>query len=310
MAEASIAYDIAASIAVQLVSAFVLYEAAFIAMAQVAGSRARLGITQITLIAGFSSTIFWPLIVWMLHFFDWRQVYFVLAAMELVLCAPVHWFVLPRVEAASGQSTGPKSEAGVAQTGRQVPRGAMVLLGVSFCGGAVAITASQLHLPGILAALGYEAGAAALIGALIGPFQVAARLVEMIFGRNRTPLFTGIASTVLMAGGLTILLFAGLSSAAAISFAAFYGAGQGLTYIVRGAIPLHLFGPVGYGRITGRLNSVRLIFSALAPFGFAWCVDWLGEIEAIGVLIASAALSFGALLALSFLAAWRHGERI
>ena len=300
----------AAGVFVQLVCALVLYEAAFIAMTQVAGTKARLGITQITLVAGFASTIFWPLTVWLLEWLEWRQVYFVLAVTELVICTPIHWFVLPDRRRITTAPSKPQFARDVPESGRAAPPGAMLLLGISFCGAAIAITATQLHLPGILSTLGYEAGMAAMIGALIGPFQVGARLIEMIFGRHRTPLFSGIASTALIAGGLTVLLFAGLSTAAAICFAVFYGAGQGLTYIVRGAVPLHLFGPAGYGRITGRLNSVRQILSALAPFGFAWCVDRLGEIEAIVVLIASAALSLGALLVLSFLAAWRHGARI
>ena len=94
---------------------------------------------------------------------------------------------------------------------------------------------------------------------------------------------------------LAALLFAGLSSKAAICFSVCYGAGQGLTYIVRGAIPLHLFGPVGYGRITGKLNSVRLILSAVAPFGFAWFAEQSGQLPAIALLVASALVSLAAL---------------
>lgn len=289
---------IAASLALMLVSAFVLYEAAFVAMTQVAGARARLGITQITLVAGFAQTIFWPLIVWMLGFLDWREVYFVLAAMQFAICAPIHWLVLPRSAAAVHGARDDESDVSETAPRGHVPPGTMVLLGICFCGGAMAITATQLHLPGILDGLGYDAAAAAFVGALVGPFQVGARLVEMIFGARRTPLATGIVSTSLLTVGLVFLLFAGLSSKAAIAFAVCYGAGQGLTYIVRGAIPLHLFGPVGYGRITGKLNSVRLILSATAPFGFAFVAEGWGEVPAIALLVASAAVSLGALIVL------------
>ncbi|MCB2077862.1 MAG: MFS transporter [Novosphingobium sp.] len=288
-----------ASLAALLVSAFVLYEAAFVAMTQVAGMRARLGITQITLVAGFAQTIFWPLIVWMLGFLDWREVYFVLGAMQFVICAPLHFLVLPRkamVEPAVQQDN---VEGSGRKTRDSVPPGTMLLLGICFCGGAMAITATQLHLPGILGALGYDTAAAAFVGALVGPFQVGARLTEMVFGARRTPMSTGLVSTLLLTVGLAFLAFAGFSSKAAIAFAVCYGSGQGLTYIVRGAVPLHLFGSVGYGRITGRLNSARLILSAASPFGFAWIAENRGEVPAISLLVASAAVAFGALVVLS-----------
>lgn len=286
---------VAASLAALLVSAFVQYEAAFVAMTQAVGERARLGITQITLVAGFSSTIFWPSIVWMLGFMTWRDVYFVLAATQFLICAPIHWLVLPRnAHVRAGDHAALAAEPGAPRR-LAAPPGTMLLLGISFCGGAVAITATQLHLPAILGGLGYDAAAAAAIGALIGPFQVGARLMEMLFGARRTPMTTGLVSTGLLTVGLAALLFAGLSSKAAICFSICYGAGQGLTYIVRGAIPLHLFGPVGYGRITGKLNSVRLILSAVAPFGFAWFAEQSGQLPAIALLVASALVSLAAL---------------
>ncbi|MCG6857166.1 MAG: MFS transporter [Salaquimonas sp.] len=288
----------AASLLVTLVSALVFYEAAFVAMTQVAGERARLGITQITLVAGFAQTIFWPLVVFLLKYLDWREVYFVLGAMQFAICAPIHWLVLPRgVPVHAAADVGAAADQGTRLRG-PVPPGTMVLLGICFCGGAVAITATQLHLPEILNGLGYSISAAAAIGALVGPFQVSARVVEMGFGARRTPMTTGLASTGLLTAGLAFLLFAGLSAKAAIAFAVCYGAGQGLTYIVRGAVPLFLFGPVGYGRITGKLNSLRLILSATAPFGFAWIAETWGQRAAIALLVASAAISLGALFIL------------
>lgn len=295
MARGQVSFVIAA-VFIELVSAFVLYEAAFIAVTQAAGSRARLGITQITLVAGFASTIFWPLIVWLLSFLDWRHVYLVLAAMQVAICAPIHWIALARSPRPAIGGTSPAgTEAEAVAILPAPPPHAMLLLGISFCGGAVAITATQIHLLGILAGFGFDAAEAAALGALVGPFQVGARLAEMVFGRRRSPLFTGLVSTSLLAFGLACLLLAGTSQLAALSFAVFYGAGQGLTFIIRGAIPLFLFGPDGYGRITGRLNSARLILSATAPFGFAWVADRSGEPAALAILVACAALAMASL---------------
>lgn len=292
---------IAAAIASQLASALVLYEAAFIAVAQAGGQRARLGITQITLVAGFASTIFWPFIVWLLGFLDWRQVYLVLAGLNALMCAPIHWWALPGRTGTGTpvRAVTPVPPAAHERLGRAPPRHAMLLLGICFCGGAVAITATQIHLVGILAGLGFDVAAAAGLGALIGPFQVGARVTEIAFGRRRSPMVSGLVSTIFLTFGLALLLLAGASRAAAIGFAAFYGIGQGLTYIVRGAVPLYLFGADGYGRITGRLNSARLMLSGAAPFGFAWLVDRWGEAAAVIVLAGCAGVAAAAFLALS-----------
>lgn len=288
----------AAAVATQLFSALVLYEAAFVAETQAAGVRARLGITQITLVAGFASTVFWPFIVWMLAHLDWREVYFVLAAMNFLLCAPLHWFALRPKSVGAEQAARQEDGAGASERRVSVPRHAMILLGICFCGGAVAITATQLHLLSILDRLGFDAAAAATLGALIGPFQVGARVAEIVFGRRRTPMFTGLVSTILLALGLSCLLAGTVSNTAAFAFAVFYGMGQGLTYIVRGAVPLHLFGPAGYGRITGKLNSARLIASATSPFGFAWVAENWGGTTSLLLLVASAGLATIALIVL------------
>ncbi|RYE56455.1 MAG: MFS transporter, partial [Hyphomicrobiales bacterium] len=77
-------------ILIELASAFVLYATAFALLAQATGSRAQRSITYLTLIAGFASTIFWPLTTWLLQAMDWHQIYFLFAGMNLLICLPLH----------------------------------------------------------------------------------------------------------------------------------------------------------------------------------------------------------------------------
>ena len=85
---------------------------------------------------------------------------------------------------------------------------------------------------------------------------------------------------------------------AAIVFALVFGAGQGLSYIVRGVLPLTLFGANGYGARTGRINSVRLFVSAGAPFLAAAIFERFGAQAALGVITASGLVGFIAIVAI------------
>ena len=85
----------------------------------------------------------------------------------------------------------------------------------------------------------------------------------------------------------------------AIAFAVFYGAGQGLTSIVRGVLPLHYFGTAGYGRTMGSLASARIIASAIAPVSVIWLNEALGPSAALGALIAVSGVAVVATLVLT-----------
>ncbi len=94
---------IAAVMICEMTALAVQYEAGFAALARIHGREARGPITGVTLIAGFSSTVFWPLIGWLLHLTDWRTIYLILAALNLIVCLPIH-LALPR--RCAGPATG------------------------------------------------------------------------------------------------------------------------------------------------------------------------------------------------------------
>lgn len=87
---------ILALLAMELASSFVLYSAAFVAIVQFGGKDARREITHLTLIAGFASTIFWPLTSLLHEHLSWREVYGVFAILNLLVCFPADgidsWF--------------------------------------------------------------------------------------------------------------------------------------------------------------------------------------------------------------------------
>ena len=108
------------------------------------------------------------------------------------------------------------------------------------------------------------------LGALVGPSQVGARVVEKLLGGRFHPIWTMLASTGLVAGGL-VLLAAGFPAVAACLV--LYGAGVGVNSIARGTLPLALFGGVGYAALMGRLALPMLVAGALAPSAGAFMLE-------------------------------------
>ncbi|MBE0496480.1 MAG: MFS transporter [Campylobacterales bacterium] len=263
----------------QMSATLVLYEAAFVAFSQIAKDKARLPMTQITLIAGFASTIFWPLVGWLLGFLSWREVYGILALLHLLLCAPLHWWVLGR---GVGGFVPVKTEKSPVLEGDK--RTAFVLLGASFALIAIPTAAVQTHFVGLLNALGVETSLAISLGLLLGPLQVGARVLEMLGARKISPFHSALLSYGLLTLGVWLMLLSGVNVLFATLFITFFGAGQGINYVARGALPLAIFGTQGYGHLTGKLNRYKIIAAALAPFSFAYIFEHVGIFPALVLL--------------------------
>ncbi len=258
----------------EALSMLVLYEAAFVALAHVAGQSARLPITHITLMAGFASTIFWPFISWLLTWMNWREVYLVFALLHLAVCLPLHAFVLQRGRP-QNKHVGVSTDADKSRP--TIRWKAEIILSLSVGLVAFCVNGLQIHLFSLLASLQVSHVIAVFAGALIGPFQVVSRIADMLLVKKINVVLLGVLSSLSMLVGILLLLITPWGSAYSILvFAAFFGLGQGLTYIVRGAIPLYLFGEKNYGSITGRINGVRMIMTAISPISFSLGMEYMG----------------------------------
>jgi MFS family permease len=268
-----------------------LYEAAFAALVRVYGRGSRDTITGITLLAGFASTVGWPVSALLEAQFGWRGACLAWAAAHLLLGVPLN-LALPKV-----RSPAP-SPAGIDGThvGRDAPptpdRRAVVLLAFVFATTWFVSTAMAAHLPRLLQAAGATLAAAVAAGALVGPAQVAARLLEYGLLQRLHPLLSARLAAILHPAGAVVLAVAGAPGAAA--FTILHGAGNGILTIAKGTLPLVLFGPHGYGERQGFLMVPARIAQACAPLLFGLCLDRWGA----GALGVSAALSVAAFLAL------------
>jgi hypothetical protein len=183
------------------------------------------------------------------------------------------------------------------------PRGAMAILAFVFAATWFVTGAMAAHLPRLLEIAGASTTAAIAAAALVGPAQVAARLVEFGALRKVHPLVSARLAALLHPIGAVIL---GLVGPGAITaFAVLHGAGNGLLTIAKGTVPFAIFGPVGYGLRTGILGAPARATQAASPLLFGLLMDRMG----IGVLAISAGLSLSALVALLLLKARREVDR-
>jgi MFS family permease len=281
----------AAWIVIGIGMAFGLYEAAFATATRIYGREARNAITGITLIAGFASTVAWPLTAALEAALSWRGACLVWAAVQLAVALPLN-LSLPR-----GEPAPPAAPS--AATGKAVLDPAMVLLGFVFAATWFVSTAMAAHLPHLLETAGAAPAAAIAAAALVGPAQVAARFLEFSLLRKLDPLVSSYMAAICHPVGAAALLVAG--APAAVPFAVLHGAGNGVLTIARGTVPLALFGPEGYGLRQGWLAAPARLAAVFAPASFALLIERYGA----GALWVSGLLglvSLAALLALPLLA--------
>jgi MFS family permease len=269
-----------------------LYDAAFGALGRIFGDKARSAITGITLLAGFASTVGWPLSAWGLETIGWRDTCFAWAVAHLVLGLPLNLIMLPSAKAATvvkAASPAVKPHIPIDRT--------MILLAFTFAAAWSVTGAMAAHLPRILEATGATRLQAVSAGMLIGPAQVFARIVEASLLSRYHPLIATRLACLTHPIGAAIVALAG--GGAAGVFAVFHGAGNGILTIARGTLPLAIFGPENYGYRLGILGAPARIAQAAAPLGFGLLIDIMGG----RVLIVSSALSLAALGALLLLRA-------
>ena len=284
-----------------------LYDAAFATLVRIHAGAARTPITGITLIAGFASTVGWPLTALVAEHFGWRTACFGWAAINVCLALPLNLLCIPSVardgrrgdQPDSGADGAPDSKSTSKWSSRKERR-AFVLLALFSAATAFVTSAMAAHLPGLLLAAGATTVAALTAAALLGPAQVAARLLEFLAAHRFRfhPLLTArIATALHPVGALVLGTFGGVPLAAS-GFAMLHGAGNGMITIAKGTLPLAIFGPVGYGLLQGTLGVLARAMQALAPYAFGLVLEVFGVRAAIGLSAGLSLVALGALLGL------------
>lgn len=291
-----------------------LYESAFSALVRLYGADARTSITGITLIAGFASTVGWPLSAYLESRYGWRDTCLVWAALHMVIGLPLN-ALLPRAPAIAPlpastdapaasntpASTGvsPSPDAPATSAAPSAARGrswsTLLLLSYVFAATWFIATAMAAHLPGLMQAAGTTVATAVLVGSLIGPAQVVARVLEFGWLRKVHPLLSARLAAAMHPLGAGVLLIGG--PAFAPLFGILHGGGNGILTIAKGTLPLVLFGSQGYGARQGWLMVPSRVAQALAPFVFGVVLERMQA----GALWVTAGIGLSAFAALLWL---------
>ncbi|GGD29720.1 arsenite efflux MFS transporter ArsK [Aureimonas glaciei] len=301
-------FFVAGVVALGLCSPFVEYNAAFAYLAQNQGREAPRRIVHLTLIAGFASTLFWPLTDGLLQRMDWRWILVLYAGLNLFVAMPIH-LVLRRLARVPKADAVPDVAARVRFDDRVLPpdlqKAALWLVVIGFALSGFLFSAISTQMVPILVSLGIGA-ASVTVAALFGPAQVLVRFANLAGGSGRHPIEATLVACALLPVATLVLAATAPAFSGAAAFAVLLGFGSGLTSVVRGTLPLALFGTAGYGARLGRISQVQLVSSAAAPVVLSTLIAVFGPGSALVVMAGIGASGFFVFLAVARL--WHRAK--
>src|SRR3954471_3716606 len=274
-----------------------LYDPAFATLTRIFGSSARRQIIFVTFAGGFASTVGWPATHFLLEHVGWRGTFLTFAAVLACVVAPLNAFALPRTVAVAPLPD--LSSPTALPVAPMRPEGwPFILLVAGFALHFFILSGVTSNLLAMLQRGGMDAATVVAVGAMFGPAQVAARLVDFLLAGRTHPLWIARGAVALMLLAFAALAWIGISLPVAALFAIAFGAANGVMTIARGALPLMMFGAAGYGRVIGRIARPALFVQALAPFVVASAVERFSDRAVLEMGIVGALLALGCFLAI------------
>ena len=263
-----------------------LYDAAFATVGRLLLADARPTIVGITLIAGFASTVGWPLGTALVDWVGWRWMLVIYAGINIVINIPLVLAFIPKTIPPAPPPPVRKETAGQGGSGMVF---VLFMLGVFFALRAGLSAIVSVHGIVLMQGVGLSLAAAVAVASMFGPFQVVGRILEWSFKRWMDPLASSWAGAVLMPLGVAAMLL----GAPPLAFSMLYGMSNGILTISRGTLPLYIFGPHGYATRIGRLAMPQLLAQAVSPTLVTPLVEtwpaatiflWLGILSAVAML--------------------------
>lgn len=244
-----------------------LYEPAFNVLTKRYPTRYQHGITMLTLVGGFASTLAFPAIAGLLAALGWRSALMVIGAVLLLIVAPLHLWAL-RGPALVGSAVA-HDEADDATLHQALRQGRFWALTLCFMLHAFVSAALWAHVMPVFASKGVAAADAVAVLMVIGPAQVAGRLVLVWLGKDWSLHRVGIVVMIGLPMAMAVFALA-RSGPMLLLFALLFGMSNGLVTIVRGGLVPQYFGRKNVGRIGGAMSGIGLVARAAAPLLTAW----------------------------------------
>lgn len=257
-----------------------LYDPAFATLSQHTGDKYRRAVTALTLLGGFASTVFWPLSQVLLDAVGWRTTFGIYAALQIVVCLPIHLLVIPA-------RARPAASPDANRVDRAAPeaRPGLAKLNTAFAIANLVVGVIAVHMVGLLTGAGLTTKEAIAISVLMGPMQVAGRIVEMAFLKRVHATRIGIVALSLIVAAIVLLMLVSGGGLLPMLFVVAYGAGNGILTIVRGTAPAEMYGSQGLGELLGHLSRASSYARALGPATYpALIALGLGERTSMALL--------------------------
>lgn len=286
-----------------------LYDAAFAALVQVAPTRGRKAISYLTLYGAYASTVFWVIGHYLTEAYGWRGTLAIFAAINLAVCLPLNWLGLSQHE--NAEEAAPAAAAATSPDG-PVLEGRMRVVGIVLFALIMSINGFvfgviSLQLVPLLEAAGLVGATAVWVASLKGHGQFAGRVVEIFFGRNLKAMTIARIAIGVVPVSLVLLFVARGDLWLLVAFTLVLGAAQGVITIVRGAVPLALFGAKGYGEVLGLIATPILLVNAFSPAVFALLVDQFGWETSLYALLGCSLATWAAI---EFMSRWYKGAQV
>ena len=285
-----------------------LYDAAFAALVQVVPTRGRRAISYLTLYGAYASTVFWVIGHYLNEAYGWRGTLAIFAAINLAVCLPLNWIGLSRREPPT--VTAADKPAEVSADG-PVLKGRLRIVGIALFALIMSLNGFvfgviSLQLVPLLEAAGLAGATAVWVASLKGHGQFGGRVIEIFFARNLKAMTVARIAIGAVPLALVLLMLAKGELWQLVAFTLVLGASQGVITIVRGAVPLALFGTAGYGSVLGVIATPILLVNAFSPTLFALMVDAFGWQASLYTLLGCAILT---LLAIELMSRWYEGAQ-
>jgi MFS family permease len=285
-----------------------LYDAAFAALVQVTPTRGRKAISYLTLYGAYASTVFWVIGHYLNNAYGWRGTLVIFAVINLAVCLPLNWIGLARRDPSEDPAitvNATPSPDGPVLEGRMRIVGIILFALIMSINGFV-FGVISLQLVPLLEAAGLVGATAVWVASLKGHGQFAGRLVEIFFGRNLKAMTIARIAIGVLPASLLLLFLARGELWLLVAFTLVMGASQGVITIVRGAVPLALFGARGYGSVLGLIATPILLVNAFSPAIFALLVDWFGWQTSLYALLGCSLVTW---IAIELMSRWYEGAQ-
>lgn len=280
-------------------SATILTLTSHVTVVRASGKKGQSAITLLAVVGGLSVAVFWPLTEYLLRHLTWREVAMAYALLHLVVCAPLHGFVVGRADRKHRKALRDPDHQPHAITPRlelDARRAGFWLAALAFSAAGFVSWGLPLHFIAIFQEAGIGFAVAVWLGSLSGPSQILARMVQWLWlDKVADPVKIALWSAVITLPVVIAPLLFGFSVVFAFVFVVTYGLVSGWVSLARSTLPLVLFGSGGFATLIGRLALPLNLTFAASPTVYAFVMERTGTRGAIVmslVLLVVSALAF------------------